>query len=618
LSCSILIEADHDCRDIVTLEDFRKLLLDGESLELCSVEEEEQLRICIAMIEKVRVELSRIVHDVHFFTQNVESVVRPICAIEWLKYDGFTSGGISHLENLSSRLGYGKRIKKRSSSLYVDNKLILSFENNSSSVTTRNSFRKFSYDENVVNFHLQMSDNSFEDSKVKFDSFLKTSESEVLNIDLLKTFLITNKSVSVLHLSNLMDCFSLIPVVVNDAKYIQWLLEISTDYQFLMQTVLAKYSMLKITKSKSILDKPRLNISELIDLRDIVLYCCPISIPEFEDINTLVLDAEAWQKEVYAINGCSPPLTKVLFEALTFRLGGVDVGAVNSLDSFSANKSVPLKKVEVLLSDGEKFPVNFEKEILILKEKKQQAKVWLEKLKRSFESTKIVSSRRSKVSDKDGSVSLPVSVGILPEKLKLCDMKQMVFEGEMLYNTSEENFNNNSKTLNRELDKALNVVESAEDWIERVRELLMADFTSEICDPHTFLNVTDGKEDLNEKTGKKHGQNCLQLQTISFLHTLLNEAEQMPVVMEEASVLRVHLNALEWAAQVRPHIFLSQSKPSALVDLNDLSSDEKRRVKMGRLVGEEEINQYYKPLLYDIQSFANDITKLVNMFIVST
>ncbi len=606
-----MIEADHECRDIATLEDLRKLLFDGENLEFCSVEEERQLRNCIVMIEKVKDELSRVVHAVQSFTQKVESTIQSVYLNECIGFD-FTASlkGILYLENMSSRLGFGTRIRKSCSPLYVNNKLTVSSENNSLPITITNSFRKFSYNETVAKAHLQKSGNLFKEDKVKCDSKAVGSEEE--NLASMKTFLNTNKTVTIQHLINLMECCSLIPVVVNDAKYVQWLLDMSSEYQFIMQAVLAKYSMLKMTKSKSILEKPRLSMSEIVDLRDIVLYCCPIYVPEFVDVNLLVVEAMTWRKDVYAINGCSPPSSKILFETLTVHSCTADMEIVNVAVNSAAHKSVPLKKVDLLLTNGEKFPINFETEIVLLKEKKQQAKLWLEKLKKSFVSTKVVSARRSKAGDKDNNVNLQLLAGTLPEKLKLSDMKQMVFEGELLYNSSEESLSS-GRTLNRELDKALNVVESAEDWIGRVRELLMSDFSSdyhdERFDDQNMFDIVDIEEDSSGKNGKKYDQKSLQLQTMSFLNTLLSEAEQMPVVLEEASILRVHLNALEWAAKVRPYLCFFARKPSAIFDLNDLQTDKNLYVKMGRLVGEEDINQCIKPLLSDIQAFANDITK---------
>ncbi len=96
--------------------------------------------------------------------------------------------------------------------------------------------------------------------------------------------------------------------------------------------------------------------------------------------------------------------------------------------SAAGNKPVPLKKVEFLLAEGEKLPFNFATEMSILRDKKTQAKLWLEKLKKSFVPTKAASSRRTKaVAEDDGAAAGGA------EKLKLSDMKQMVSEGEALF-----------------------------------------------------------------------------------------------------------------------------------------------------------------------------------------
>eukprot|EP01041_Mallomonas_annulata_P008620 gene8620-17783_t len=38
----------------------------------------------------------------------------------------------------------------------------------------------------------------------------------------------------------------------------------------------------------------------------------------------------------------------------------------------------------------------------------------------------------------------------------------------------------------------------------------------------------------------------------SILKSLLSEAEDMPVMMDEAIVIRAHLQAIEWATKARP------------------------------------------------------------------
>jgi len=79
----------------------------------------------------------------------------------------------------------------------------------------------------------------------------------------------------------------------------------------------------------------------------------------------------------------------------------------------------------------------------MLKEKRQQARLWLERLKKSFPKT----TRYTRKTDANP------STGTTSEKLQLSEVKLMVTEGEQLY----------EEKGNKELSKALNVVEAAEE-----------------------------------------------------------------------------------------------------------------------------------------------------------
>ena len=73
----------------------------------------------------------------------------------------------------------------------------------------------------------------------------------------------------------------------------------------------------------------------------------------------------------------------------------------------------------------------------LLREKRTQAKMWLEKLKRSFVSTTNRNTRKT---------------NIVGEKMSYNDMKAMVLEGEQLYDDGH-----------RELNKAVDAIDSAEE-----------------------------------------------------------------------------------------------------------------------------------------------------------
>lgn len=73
----------------------------------------------------------------------------------------------------------------------------------------------------------------------------------------------------------------------------------------------------------------------------------------------------------------------------------------------------------------------------LLREKRTQAKLWLEKLKRSFLSTTNRNTRKTNITG---------------EKMSYSDMKAMVMEGEQLYDDGH-----------RELNKAVDAIDSAEE-----------------------------------------------------------------------------------------------------------------------------------------------------------
>ena len=84
-------------------------------------------------------------------------------------------------------------------------------------------------------------------------------------------------------------------------------------------------------------------------------------------------------------------------------------------------------------------------ELDLLREKRQQARVWLERLKKSFPK-ELRNTRKTDANPTTGSTS---------EKLQLSEVKLMVTEGEQLY----------EEKGNKELSKALNVVEAAEEVV---------------------------------------------------------------------------------------------------------------------------------------------------------
>ena len=92
------------------------------------------------------------------------------------------------------------------------------------------------------------------------------------------------------------------------------------------------------------------------------LACHGLVIARAEEVEALVTAAEAWKKEVCAL---AP-------------------GNSSSVSVSEASKPASLRRVETLFLEGERFPFELTPELDILREKRAQAKVWLDKLKRTM------------------------------------------------------------------------------------------------------------------------------------------------------------------------------------------------------------------------------------------
>ncbi len=97
--------------------------------------------------------------------------------------------------------------------------------------------------------------------------------------------------------------------------------------------------------------------------------------------------------------------------------------------------------------------------------------------------------------------------------------------------------------------------------------------TTESDNENPSTHSSDNEENNNSSSDESEEENKppTQKQMIIFLQTLLSEADSMPVVMEEATVLRCHLSALEWAVKVRPY----------LISLNVVSAEDAAVVEEG-------------------------------------
>ena len=303
----------------------------------------------------------------------------------------------------------------------------------------------------------------------------------------------------------------------------------------------------------------------------------PIHIAGAECLQELVDKCVAWKDEV-----------NLLFHDGSSTTSKTSKSNLHSSSSGS-NKAVNLKKVELLLDDGEKFPFDLEDDLELLREKRVQAKAWLEKLKKSFQ-VKTISSRVGSV--RRGAGASGSGSADTVDRLNLADMKTMVEEGSTMFEIMGGEESNAPRGRDsaqvRELSKAQSVVEIAEEWINRMKELLAADPDSYITDDDDDdndddANEVDEKSVTNEENEAKVSKDvttkwetsspsddigvCGNGTTSSIvtnklkqkrgtplrevLREMLREADDMPVHMDEVHVLRVHLQALDWADKIR-------------------------------------------------------------------
>jgi hypothetical protein len=264
---------------------------------------------------------------------------------------------------------------------------------------------------------------------------------------------------------------------------------------------------------------------------------CSVFIPKVEALREIVENGLKWRDEVQSM-----------------------------IDS---QKAVSMRRVDALLTLAETLPFDFTSEVEKLRDKKIHAKLWLDKIKRTFSikaSTSEYQSMRRKAAAE--------STDEVDRRVGLHDMKMMVEEGQLLLDYAEDGADGSSgsKAHSRELQKAQTIVDMADQvgslsavgtgslifdiiilvvpqWLERVKSMLSAEVPTSIFE--NYDSSPEGEEEMN--------------QFVSELREMLREADTMPVVMDEMLVLRVQVQALDWAKKVRP--ILKQISTIRLADI---------------------------------------------------
>jgi hypothetical protein len=192
-----------------------------------------------------------------------------------------------------------------------------------------------------------------------------------------------------------------------------------------------------------------------------------------------------------------------------------------------------LNRLESLITEGENLPIDFAKELDALREKRGAGKVWLDKFRKSMSTNVSRASREGGGGDGSGG------------KMDLQSMKKLIEEGGQLYEDRK----------NKELGKAMNVVDDAEDMINRVKDIISGGASGEVA--------TDDDNEEEDET-----------RDLELLKELLKETENMPVAMEEVQLLRAHIETVEWAEKARPILNMT----------DDVDGDAKKRYKVSTLI----------------------------------
>jgi hypothetical protein len=412
--------------------------------------------------------------------------------------------------------------------------------------------------------------------------------------------------------AELLRLAALSPVKFSEVPYLAEVHRLGLCQVDAASTILVRAEQLCEARTRLTLDRVRYPLSEVRALL-VRMHTFPFRSEEVDALQALVSRAEAWREEVVQLSGGSlkssaPEATDTAVAVTTSR------SSRKSDAASSASKPIPLKKVEALIAEGERLPFELAAELDVLKEKRQLAKVWLEKLKKSFVPTKAGSGRGRRGAEE--------AAGGPAEKLSLADMKMMVSEGASLYQEPlEEEATEgergaavlgrsgvvSSRTANRELDRAQAVVDTAEDWISRVKDLLCGGGDSDREGEQEAAADGEGRMQEDQEAEDDESEESGAERTMVVLRAMLEEAETMPVALDEYAMLRHHLQALEWAARVRPVLAVQRADQECPpvtaeeVGAEAPEPEDKRRVGRGAAAG--------LPRLAEMQQHAREITR---------
>ena len=370
-----------------------------------------------------------------------------------------------------------------------------------------------------------------------------------------------NGSISLEELEAILLGSTVNPLKVNEFKYLSEIYRVASLLNEKTQ-LLADFS--SVYKLKSKLDPLRKRLS----WRKVCSYLqalsnYPIILPAYRELLSIVQHVLAWRQEVNGFNTTKNENADA--NSASTKRSQRRAGGANK-DGGKEKKPVPIKRVDALLAEGERFPFNFPEEMNILRDRKDQTKLWLEKLKKSISAPKRSNYNAESVDSSN--------------KLTLEEMRLMINDGKQLYQQMDdvEGETKGVKAMSKDLSKATNVVGAAEDWILRFQETITAHVDHEISIFNNAKFWQSGTPvqmeitDLNDDTAKPMPIPSVDLEgeasnlsavdeeekllqsrkdLIKMLQDLLVEADSMPIALEEAEGIRCQVQALEWANRNR-------------------------------------------------------------------
>jgi hypothetical protein len=272
------------------------------------------------------------------------------------------------------------------------------------------------------------------------------------------------------------------------------------------------------------------------------LHRFPFSLPSSAALCEAVKHVQLWRSEVRGIQGLSEKDKHGKDKETNRRK------KENSNSRGGSNTAMPLRRIDALLSEGERLPLNFPLELTILREQREQAKNLLQKLRESLDLTR----RKQKRSMDDD---------VQREKLDYASFRALLEEGEALYGDDEREGESVPRNAQRDLDRAQGVMEVAEEWLENVRRIVSAHLevegrllSSEInnIDAHEVIETQSVESELGSYREDLANKLRDQLETVAALPFSMDEAEAVKALLLALEWTMIHRQSLMGLGRVKP------------------------------------------------------------------